>query len=160
MKIKLTFVTVIGLLLLGTTNVKAQADISNFTPSHLAAAQKLIATTGMTDARFTAMRDNTIKTVSKSVPEKNREKFIAAMIAFMNKYLPVDGFKDVTAKMYAKIFTEAELNQLIDFYNSPIGKKITSSTPELMQNMMLMDHQILVNHGDELQSIINDSVKE
>jgi len=82
------------------------------------------------------------------------------MTAFMNKYLPADGFRESSVKMYAEMFTEAELKQLIDFYNSPLGKKVISKIPELMQNLMLMDHQILVKHGDELQSIINDSVKE
>jgi hypothetical protein len=98
--------------------------------------------------------------VSNSVPEKNREKFITDMTAFMNKYLPADGFREISVKMYAEMFTEAELTQLIDFYNSPIGKKVISKLPELMQNLMLMDHQILVKHGDELQSIVNESVKE
>jgi hypothetical protein len=160
MKFKLPLITIIGLLFLNIPILKAQTDTAKFTPSHLLAARQLILTTGATDARFTMMRDNTIKTVSNSVPEKNREKFITEMTAFMNKYLPADGFRGISAKMYAEIFTEAELKQLIDFYNSPIGKKITSKLPELMQNLMLMDHQILVKHGDELQAIVNESVKE
>ena len=82
------------------------------------------------------------------------------MAAFMNKYLPQQTFKTRLVHMYAELFTENELNQLIDFYNSPLGKKITLKTPELMQKALLMDHEVLVKHSDELQSIYNEAVKE
>jgi hypothetical protein len=160
MKCKLYLIAIIGLLFLNISGLKAQTDTLKITPSHMLAARQLVSTTGMTDARFLMMRDNTIKTVSDAVPDKNRAKFVSEMIAFMNKYLPVDDFKDKFAKMYAEIFTEAELKQLIDFYNSPLGKKISSKLPELTQNAMLMDHQILVTHSGEWQAIIAESVKE
>ncbi len=82
------------------------------------------------------------------------------MNAFMDKYLPLDGFLDITARMYAEIFTEAELKQLIEFYKSPIGKKIVAALPQVLQKTMLLDHDLLVKHGDELQAIVDESVKE
>ncbi len=72
MKLKLTLITLIGLLFLSITNVKAQTDTSTITPSHLSAAKELILTTRGTDARFLMMRKNTIETVSSSVPEKEQ----------------------------------------------------------------------------------------
>ncbi|HEY8783217.1 MAG TPA: DUF2059 domain-containing protein [Mucilaginibacter sp.] len=160
MKLKLTLIVLIGVLFLSITHIKAQTDTSKFTPSHLAAARQLILTTGMTDVRFSMMRNNTIKAVSNSVPEKNKAKFISEMTDFMNKYLPSELFRDRFVKMYAEAFSEDELNQLISFYNSPLGKKISSKTPELMQKGMLMDQEILIKHSVELTSIINESVKE
>jgi lysylphosphatidylglycerol synthetase-like protein (DUF2156 family) len=60
MKFKLSLITIIGFLFLNIPILKAQTDTAKFTPSHLLAARQLILKTGMTDARFTMMRDNTI----------------------------------------------------------------------------------------------------
>jgi hypothetical protein len=160
LKLKVTLITLIGVLFLSITNVKAQTDTSTFTRSHLAVAEQLIATTGMTDVRFSMMRSNTIRALSTSIPEKNKEKFLADMTAFMNKYLPSEAFRARFVKMYAETFTEDELKQLIGFYNSPLGKKISSKTPELMQKGLLMDQQVLTKHSDELEFIVNESLKE
>jgi hypothetical protein len=159
MKFKLSLIILIATLTLNLKISKAQGTVT-FTPSHLAAAEQLINATGMTDLRFSAMRGNTIKALSSNVPEKNREKFVKDITAFLDKYLPLSMFRDQTLKMYAGIFTEDELKQLISFYNSPLGKKITTKAPELIQNMMLMDQGVINDHRDELTSIVTESMKE
>ncbi|GAC1309706.1 MAG: hypothetical protein NVSMB24_25590 [Mucilaginibacter sp.] len=160
MNFKVIVLILTGYSVLSFSNVKAQTDSSKISPSHLALANQLISTTGMTDVRFLMMRNNTIKSISASISENNRQSFTNALTAFMNKYLPQEAFKAQFVKMYAELFTESELNQLIAFYNSPLGKKITSKLPDLMQEAALLDQQILVKHSEELQTIINDAVKE
>jgi hypothetical protein len=160
MRLKLIFIAITGFLLLNINSLKAQTDTSKITPSHLLAAKELILTTRGTDARFLMMRKNTIEALSSSIPEKNRQKFETNMNAFLDKYLPLDGFLDISAKMYAELFTEAELKQLTVFYNSPIGKKVTAVLPQIVQKTMLLDHNLLVKHGDELRAIEDESVKE
>ena len=81
------------------------------------------------------------------------------MRAFMDKYLPSEMFTERTLRIYAETFTEDELKQLISFYSSPLGKKISSKSPEIVQKCMLMDHQVLVQHSEELQTIVTDSLK-
>ena len=69
-------------------------------------------------------------------------------------------FSVVQIETLVPAFTETELKQLVAFYSSSLGKKISSKTPELMQNCMMMDQQVLAQHITELQSIIEGSVKE
>ena len=38
-----------------------------------------------------------------------------------------------TIKLYATTFTEEELNGLVEFYNSPLGRKSLKAMPELMK---------------------------
>ena len=45
-------------------------------------------------------------------------------------------FLEQTAKIYAAKFTESELQDVIDFYESPTGKKFQQLAPELMQESM------------------------
>ncbi|HEY4325437.1 MAG TPA: DUF2059 domain-containing protein [Mucilaginibacter sp.] len=160
MKSKPTLIILIGVLFFSITNLKAQTDSLKITPSHLLAAKELILTTRGTEARFSLMRKNSIETLSKAIPEKNRQKFEDEMNTFFNKYLPFDGYLDITAKMYAGLFTEVELKQLTDFYKSPIGQKVVAVLPQVLQKAMLLDHNLLIEHSDELQGIVNESVKE
>ena len=162
MKLKLTLIILTGLILLSIHPVKAQSDTSKITAAHLAVAEQLIKSTGMTDVRFSLMRSELIKSLSTTIPipDKNKGKFVVGMTAFMDKYLPLDLFKSRFVKLYAEAFTEDELRQLIDFYKSPIGKKIISKVPELLQNGMLMEQQALKDHYSEIESIASDSMKE
>ncbi len=43
---------------------------------------------------------------------------------------------DATARMYAQHFTEAELKQLLAFYQSPIGKKALVEEPKVLDEAM------------------------
>jgi len=157
MKIKLTLIT---LLLLTALGVKAQTDTVAIMASRLVAAEQLIKTTGMTDYRFASMRLSLIKSLSTSVPEKNRDKFTADMTTFFNKYLPLTDFKDKFIKMYAQIFTEGELKQLITFYSSPLGKKLIDKTPEVMEKGALLQQQVINEHRSELYSIVAQYVNQ
>lgn len=159
MRFKLILIAIVGLLFLGVV-LKAQADTSKFTTSHLTAAKQLVATTGMSDVRFTLMRNNTINILSVNIPEKYRDKFVVQVRDFFNKYLPPNGFKENMARLYAEAFTENELKQLTDFYNSPLGKKVTATLPELMQKGITLDQQVIASHNAELQSVIQEIVKE
>lgn len=160
MRFKLILITIAGLLLLNSYQLKAQSDTTNLTPSHLSAARQLISATGMTDVRFTLMRNNSVKILSANISEEYREKFAAKLSEFLDKYLPPNGFREDMARIYAETFTESEINQLTAFYNSPLGKKITAALPELMQKGMALDQQIINSHGAELQSMMQDVVKE
>lgn len=162
MPLKPILITFVSILLLNISDVKAQTDTSKLTPSHLAAAEKLIATTGMTDLRFSTMRNEMVSSMGETIhiPEKNKAKFTAKMSVFMDKYLPIDAFKDRFVKIYAAAFTEDELNQLIKFYDSPLGKKVISKLPALMQNGMVMEQQALKDHYSEIESIVSESLQE
>ena len=157
MKLKAILTSTIILTFLNIGFVRAQIDSVKITPSHLAAAKQLMLTTGMTDVRFTLMRDNTVKALSASIPTNNKEKLTISLKAFFDKYLPHDRFIEQFAQLYAEIFTEDELNQLIKFYKSPLGKKVALRLPEVLQKGMLIDQQILMEHTAELQSIAEKS---
>jgi|JI10StandDraft_1071094.scaffolds.fasta_scaffold00359_3 N-glycosylase/DNA lyase len=84
----------------------------------------------------------------KSVPEEFWVKFKAEAKAedFVNMIMPV----------YAKYYTETEINQLLEFYKSPIGKKVISTMPQLMQESM----QIGQEWGEKLAEKIYNQLEE
>lgn len=159
MKFKLNLIA-ITLLLCGTFfKAKAQTTEPNITPSHLQAAEKFLVSYGIGD-QFQTMTDNIINVTSNRLPENQRADFAAVMRKFMAKYYTWDIIKGSMSKIYAQEFTEAELSQLADFYNSPIGKKYAGKMPSLIQKGMLIGQQVMNEHKDDLIQMMKDATKQ
>ncbi len=69
-----------------------------------------------------------MKTMLPKVPESFWESFAAE--------IKVSELEDLLVPIYARHFTEAELQGLIDFYSSPLGRKVTGEMPAVMQESM------------------------
>jgi len=156
----LIILTIVAFSQLGVA--MAQTNNTTITPSHLAAAERMVQTFGFTSEKLFAMRLDIIKSMTNTIPmpEKNKARFTADMSDFFNKYMPYNIFKDRFVKLYAEVFTEDELNQLSNFYASPIGKKMMAKLPELMQKGMAMNQEILKDHYSEIETIANDATKQ
>jgi hypothetical protein len=74
------------------------------------------------------------------------EEFAAKSDALLAKIVPV----------YAKHFTEKELDELLEFYRSPIGRKTTETMPTLMQESM----ELAANEAQASIPKIKDRVTE
>jgi uncharacterized protein len=60
---------------------------------------------------------------------------------------------DDMVALYQKYFTESEIKDLIRFYKSPVGQKMTATTPELQKEMMtIVMTKYLPKLKDALQS--------
>ncbi len=69
--------------------------------------------------------DNIVKNFSKSLPESKRILFENDVKIFMKKYIE----NEVT--FYAQEFSQDEIAKLIEFYESPLGKKYVEKNIEL-----------------------------
>jgi hypothetical protein len=70
-------------------------------------------------------------------------------------------FKDLVEEVYLPVyrvhFSENEIKQLIDFYNSPVGKKVSTLTPAIMQESSARFNQM---YGDAVQKLGGQLVKD
>jgi hypothetical protein len=70
-------------------------------------------------------------------------------------------FKDLVDKVYLPVyrvhFSETEIKQLIDFYNSPVGKKVSALTPAIMQESSARFNQ---TYGATVQKLGSQLVKD
>lgn len=64
----------------------------------------------------------------KSIPEENRADFSKDFDAL------VPSLYDKMAKVYVETYTHYEVKQILKFYDSPVGKKITEKVVELTKN--------------------------
>ncbi|RCL00107.1 MAG: hypothetical protein JSC189_001274 [Candidatus Tokpelaia sp. JSC189] len=119
------------ILSLGLGFVGAQS-ISN---SHLQAARQVIAAINATD-QFDIFLPRTARELKDGLMRKdpNLEKIISQTVdeqALALASRRADLEKEV-ARVYAKHFSENELNQITQFYNSPTGKKLLKEGPSAM----------------------------
>ena len=80
--------------------------------------------------------------VQKSLPNATPEQK-AQMNAFMNgridklfQSLPFDDMLQATMPVYQRHFTHGEMQELIRFNSSPVGKKVLAETPAIMTESM------------------------
>jgi hypothetical protein len=80
---------------------------------------------------MTQMLDSMIQSMSgtmKEVPPEFWTEF--------RKEVKVNDLIDKIIPVYQKHFTSTEMNQLVQFYESPAGKKLTQEQPMIMQESM------------------------
>jgi hypothetical protein len=76
------------------------------------------------------------------------------MSTFLNKYLGYEAIKEDIIKLYMANFTEKELDELIKFYDSPIGRKSADLMPRLFQEGANIGQQKVTDNLGELQAEI------
>lgn len=52
------------------------------------------------------------------------------------KEISAEGMIELIIPIYDKYYTESDIDQLIVFYNSPVGKKMINTMPQVMQESM------------------------
>ncbi len=82
--------------------------------------------------------------IVKMIPEENRDAFKKELTAStQDLYLKM-------ATVYTESFTEQELDEILAFYDTPVGKKMVAITPELTKKGM----EIGQAWGMELQPLM------
>ncbi|WBL26914.1 DUF2059 domain-containing protein [Zunongwangia sp. HGR-M22] len=82
--------------------------------------------------------------IVKQIPEESREDFKKDLNESLN------GLYVKLAEIYREEFTEAEIDEILAFYDTSVGKKMVATTPKVMQKAMTVGQQ----WGMELQSIM------
>lgn len=54
----------------------------------------------------------------------------------LKKEIKAEDLEKIIIPIYDKYYTETDIDQLIAFYNSPIGKKMIATMPQVMQESM------------------------
>ena len=90
---------------------------------------------------------NSFKTSYKEVPEEFWIDF--------KKELNPEALVNLMIPIYDKYYTDDDIKQLTDFYQTPIGKKVISNTPLIMQESM----QAGQNWGQKIGEKVVENLK-
>lgn len=64
--------------------------------------------------------------------------------------------RDYTA-IYAETFTEEELRGMVEFYQSPVGRKLIEKTPELMRRSMMVTQKQMADLMPKVQAAAREA---
>ena len=117
----------IALLFLFSTNLNAQSD------TYTSTLKKYLEVSGSLAAFKTAISGmmGNFKNINTNVPEEVWKELEKEFLT-----TSVDDLVVQFAPVYKKHLSENDLNEIIKFYSTPIGKKLAEKTPVLMQESM------------------------
>lgn len=97
--------------------------------------------------------------VSKTEEEKKKRDRVAKALndVFKNDIDIMDEVKPILVKSFAKVYTEKELKQMIDFYKSPTGKKMVSQSPKMTD---IIYKRTLTEVAPKLDKALKLAIKE
>jgi hypothetical protein len=137
--VALTALAVIGLAGPATAQEPAPAPPPAVSPAQLALAKQVVEIKG-SRAMFEPLVRGVVEKTKQTVLQNNFSwakdiNEIAANIA--RDYEPrVSELVDATARYYASHFTEAELKNILAFYQSPLGQKMLVEEPKAIDESM------------------------
>jgi uncharacterized protein len=81
------------------------------------------------------------------------DKYMDKIFDVMKEEMSWDKIKEDYIQIYMSVYTEAEIQELITFYQSPIGQKMIDNMPMLMQKSMVISQKCLKNILPKIQAL-------
>ena len=149
----------VALVALGAT-ANAQPKPS---PAAIATAQQLVKLTGAASA-FRPLVPGVIEQAKLLYLQQNPDLAadLNAVAAELRKeYAPrISELTNHVAELYAQRFTEAELKQIVAFYNSPVGKKYQNQLPQIVQDSGNFAHDWANKLSDKVIEKMREDMKK
>ena len=157
-------VALVALALIGLARpAAAQNPAPGPSPSAILLAKQIVELKGARQL-FTPLVRGVVEKVKDQFMQTNFmwAKDLNEVAANLEKdYAPrVDELVDMSARIYASHFTEAELKQLLAFYQSPLGRKAITEEPKALDESMAGGGQWGDNLSDEVVIKIRDEMKK
>lgn len=128
------------------------SSISFAQSSKEAKIKELLKVTNMSEMAAQGAKQfiNSYKENYKDIPEEFWDGFLKEVSSeeFSKLYIPI----------YAKYYSEADLDELVKFYKTPVGQKMISSTPLIMKESMEVGREWGQNLGKKLMDEISKQI--
>ena len=152
----------IGLALTMAFGAVAPVLAQEISPEALALARKYVDLTDKNSV-YEALLVRTAQETSKLFSQQNpdlHDKIDAAIGKILETYKgKKDDLFNQFARVYATTFTQDELQQIVDFYSSPTGQKLSSSTIPIQNGLGAVMKVYTYNFGTEFVSKVRAELK-
>ena len=137
------------------------------TSNHRQAAEKVLLLMKTDEITLSIMRNNQQTELRKfqqlNLPSGAMdivEKYFDQMTGVIFREFEWKKIKDDYIDIYTNTYKEEELNELINFYTSPLGIKMIEKTPVLTQQAMQISQNIIKTTTPEIQDIAKEMMNE
>lgn len=136
-------------------SLQAQAE-----PATRATIEKFLQVTeaaNMMDQAYQNMDQMTAQMLASSgldvAKDPQVQKDMQEMNALVRAEMSWDKLEEPLIALYGNVFSEAELQDIIEFYQSPAGQKMLKRQPELIQGTMVMMQQQMQNLMPKIKAL-------
>ena len=127
------------------------------TPAALAIADSLLRAMDLERV----MQSGAMSTFDATVAtQPQMAQFRDVVQSWYQKHLSWAEFGPSMVKVYAEMFTEAELRAYLAFYRTPAGRQLAKLTPELTRRGAELGAEVAAKHSGELQEMIQARVNQ
>ena len=121
--------------------------------SHRQAVEALFDQLGM-EAVMNATVSQMAAAITGAVPEDMG--YHDVVDAFVKKYLGWTALKPAVVDVYMRSFSEAEIRELSEFYQTDVGQKLVAVSPAMSQEISVLVHgRLVANQGDLIQMMMD-----
>jgi hypothetical protein len=150
----------VAVCVLGLAGFAATTQAEDLTPAKKADIQKLLQVTNaarmaeqMGSLMVQTLRQS-LRSCTNCTPRTFEVIERETLTLFKEKMNASDGLMERMTPIYNKHFSHAEIQQLLAFYQSPLGKRLTAETPQLAQEGFVVGQQWGQALGPQLETRI------
>lgn len=159
-------VKILSLTLISCVFVYASSCLASV-ESHRAAVEAMLHLTEI-DKLIDPMMNQVQAMIQQQVDQMNLaddakpvvKKYNDKIIALMKKELAWDKMKTDLIDIYINVYTEEEINAIVAFYKTPVGRKMLEKMPELLQQTMAVTQSQVQRIIPDLQAISQEMENE
>lgn len=128
------------------------------------AAERILEITGFEATGFEAARASFRPVIEEFRAEgydaEVLRKIEAAADAFFHKVMSDPALKREAVALYKANFTEDELEELLAFYQTPLGRKTLVQLPKILEESMSLGQKVADKHAPAFQEQLTDILAE
>jgi hypothetical protein len=98
--------------------------------------------------------------LGRELSQEGQERVRDILRAALGEFLTTETWRDGVARVYAKHFTAAELDAMVEFYESPVGRKVLQLEDTLIEEFDGELEAVLDGKLDELIARIDEALAE
>jgi hypothetical protein len=88
------------------------------------------------------------------------DKYMGKMLDVMKEEMNWDQIKGDFIQIYTSVYTEEEIQEMIKFYQSPVGRKLIEKTPLIVQQSMALSQKYVQNILPKIQELTQEMAEE
>ncbi len=150
-------------LVFGLVSSVASAQTKAPTPAQVQLARDIINTSGEIHA-LDPLIPSVMQQAYTNFVQQNpdlQKPLVETMTALQPEFMKLQSeITDIMATAYASHFTEAELKEILGFYNSPTGKKFTAEMPKVMQESLAAAREWGNKFSDKAVARVREEMKK
>ncbi|HEY7885343.1 MAG TPA: DUF2059 domain-containing protein [Cellvibrionaceae bacterium] len=108
--------------------------------------------------QMTQMHNQFVSMIASSSPEMTA--YVPVVQEWAETYLSWDEMREPMAAIYKKYFSKEEIAKLVEFYQSPVGKKSIELMPVLFQEGGQIGMEMAQKHQGELERMLEAAKAE